>query len=517
MATPAGAAGAGIVYLVGAGPGDPGLQTVRARALLATSDALVYDALVHPDIIAMAARDRVVPLDMHFVGKRGGQASTPQEEINALLIRLAREGKRVVRLKGGDPFVFGRGSEEAQVLAGAGVAFEVVPGVTAGVAAPAYAGIPVTHRGVATSVTFVTGHEDPARERSGTDWSALARAGGTIVLYMGVKRLSDIVTALVEQGGMTPETPVAVIEWGTCASQRTVTATLSTIVEQARAEGIGAPAITVIGDVVRFREQIAWFDRRPLHGRRIVVTRARAQASALSELLRARGAEVVEVPAIRIEPVDGAALQAALDTVQSYDWLILTSRNAVTIMWEALRRRGLDARALAGVKLCAVGPGTAEALLEHGLAVDLVPERAVAEGVMEALAARPDVRGSRVFFPRAEGARDLIPTALGEMGATVDAVTIYRSVPDGAGAEPLRGAIDRGEVDCVTFTSSSTVRFFVDAVGAERARALRAASIGPVTSATARELGLTVAAEARTATIAGLVDAVTELLAGEPV
>jgi len=409
--------------------------------------------------------------------------------------------------------VFGRGSEEAQVLAQAGIPFELVPGVTAGVAAPAYAGIPVTHRGISTSVTFVTGHEDPTKGDTDTDWSALARAGGTIVLYMGVKRLPDIVDAL-RAGGMSPETPAAVIEWGTYPRQRTVTATLATLVERARAERIAAPSITVIGNVVRLRDEIAWFDRRPLHGRRIVVTRARAQASELSELLRALGADVVEVPAIRIEPLDLAPLDSALARLASYDWLVLTSRNAVSILWDALRGRGLDARALASVKLCAVGSGTAEALLEHGLAVDLVPARAMAEGVIEALAARDDVRGSRVLFPKAEGARELLPAKLTEMGAAVDAIDIYRSVPDGAGAEPLRAALARGEVDLVTFTSSSTVRNFVDAVGDEYARAVRAVSIGPITSETARELGVEVAAEAQDASVSGLVEAVVELLVG---
>jgi uroporphyrinogen III methyltransferase/synthase len=485
---------------------------MRAHTLLASCDAVVYDALVNPVIVPRPASGDAPGPELHFVGKRGGEGSAHQDDINALLVRLARAGKRVVRLKGGDPLVFGRGSEEAQHLARAGVPFELVPGVTAGVAAPAYAGIPVTHRGVAASVTFVTGHEDPTKRDSGTDWAALARAGGTIVLYMGVKRLPGIVAEL-SAGGMPADTPAAVIEWGTYPRQRTVAATLGTIVERAAAERIVAPSITVIGSVVRLRDEIAWFDRRALHGRRVVVTRARAQASDLSTMLQELGADVMEVPAIRIEPLGRAALDAALARLASYDWLILTSRNAVAIVWDALRERGLDARALAPVKLCAVGAGTAEALLEHGLAVDVVPERFAAEGVADALAARDDVRGARILFPKAEGAREVLPTRLAELGASVDAITIYRSVPDGDGVEPLRGAIDRGEVDLVTFTSSSTVRYFVDAVGEERARAVRAASIGPITSETARERGLTVAVEAREASVAGLVAAVVELLA----
>jgi uroporphyrinogen III methyltransferase/synthase len=503
-----GGKGTGVVYLVGAGPGDPGLFTVRARALLAQCDAVVFDALVNPVILSDAAIPDAA--ERHFVGKRGGENSARQEDIEALLVRLAREGKRVVRLKGGDPFVFGRGSEEAQALAHAGIAFEVVPGVTAGVAAPAYAGIPVTHRAVATSVTFITGHEDPTKGESGTDWSALARTGGTLVLYMGVRRLPEIVRALAA-GGMPLDTPAAMVEWGTFPRQRTIVATLGTLVDAARREKISAPSITIVGDVVALRDEIGWFDERPLFGRSIIVTRARTQASQLAERLSLLGADVIEAPAIRIEPLDPAPLRTALLASGDYGWAIFTSRNAVDVVWSELRSLGLDARALAGTKLVAVGPSTSAALAEHGLIADLVPERFVAEGVVDALRGRDDVRGARVLYPKAEAARDVLPDSLRELGAEVDDIPIYRSMPDPAGVQVARAALESGSVDMVTFTSSSTVRFFVESVGLEAARRATLVSMGPITSETARKLGLVVAAEAREATIDSLVEAVLEL------
>jgi uroporphyrinogen III methyltransferase/synthase len=500
-----------VVYLVGAGPGDPGLLTVRARELLAKCDAVVFDALVNPVILAAGA----VPdaAERHFVGKRGGESSTRQEDIETLLVRLAREGKRVVRLKGGDPFVFGRGSEEAQALASADVQFEVVPGVTAGVAAPAYAGIPVTHRAVATSVTFITGHEDPTKGESGTDWSALARTGGTLVLYMGVRRLPEIISALAA-GGMSLDTPAAMVEWGTFPRQRTLTATLGTLVDAARGEKISAPSIAIIGEVVALRDEIRWFDERPLFGRRVIVTRARTQASQLTERLTRLGAEVIEAPAIRIEPLDPAPLQKALGSLGDYRWAIFTSRNAVEIVWGELLALGRDARAFAGTKLVAVGPSTAAALAERGLVADVIPERFVAEGVVEVLRDRGDFRGTRVLYPQAAGARDLIPNELRELGAEVVAIPIYHSIPDPAGARSARDALESGSVDIVTFTSSSTVRYFVESVGMDAARRATIVSMGPITSETARALGLDVAMEAREATIDSLVEAVVERIAG---
>ena len=499
----------GIVHLVGGGPGDPGLLTVRGRELLATCDAVVYDALVHPRLVAADAV--AAGAERHFVGKRGGEASVRQQDITALLVQLARRGLRVVRLKGGDPFVFGRGSEEAEALACAGIPFEIVPGVTAGIAAPAYAGIPVTHRGLATSVTFVTGHEDPARDASDTDWNALANTRGTLVLYMAVSRLEAIVAALLA-GGRAAATPVAMIEWGTYARQRTVTATLGTLVDVAHAEQVRAPCITVIGDVVSLRERIRWFDVRPLHGRRVLVTRARAQASGLSARLRALGADVIEAPTIRIEPLDTAPLGHALQALASYQWALFTSSNAVERMWHELRGLGLDARALSGVRLVAVGPATADALLAIGLSPDLVPRRFVAEGLVDALRESDAVRGSRMLYLRAEGARELLCAELRALGAVVDDVPVYRTVPDPEGEITARDALAEG-VDLVTFTSASTVQNLVRAVGVDAARRTRVASIGPVTSDAARALGLQVTVEARTATLDALADAVLEAFA----
>ena len=512
----------GVVYLVGAGPGDPGLITVRGRELLDACDAVVYDALANPTLLPR--RDGV---ELHDAGKRGGDGrSAKQDDINALLVRLGQDGKRVVRLKGGDPFVFGRGSEEAQALSEAGVPFEVVPGITAGIAAPAYAGIPVTHRAVATSVTFVTGHEDPSKGETQTDWGALARtgaSGGTLVLYMAVKRLPGIAAALVA-GGLAPTTPAAAVEWGTHPRQRTVTATLATLADAMAAEEIGAPVITVIGRAVALRDEVSWFDRaafRPLHGRRIVVTRAAAQAGSLSEKLRAAGAEVLELPARRGVPIAGpvgkpSAVDHAVQRLGNYTWAVFTSQNAVSLFWDAMRRARKDARALAGMKLCAVGPATADALLERGLAVDVVPDRFVAEGLLEALAARDDVAGAKVLYVTARGARDVLPRGLASLGAVTDVMEAYRSVPDGEGADAVRAALEADEIDAVTFTSASNVRAFVDAVGADASRRAPAVSIGPQTSIAVSEAGLSSGGEATEATLDALVAATVAACAGTP-
>jgi uroporphyrinogen III methyltransferase/synthase len=506
----------GTVYLVGAGPGDPGLLTVRGRQLLDACDAIVHDALVHPSLLERPEATGSAPPEVHFVGKRGGdERSARQEDINALLVALAREGKDVVRLKGGDPFVFGRGSEEAQALAEAQVPFEIVPGVTSGIAAPAYAGIPVTHRGMATSVTLVTGHEDPEKGETQTDWRALAKvatAGGTLVLYMGVKRLAEIARTLVT-GGAPGEMPAAAVQWGTMPRQRVVTGTLDTIAADIARAGLAAPVITTIGWTALLRDEIAWFDRRPLFGRTIAVTRAAQQASALADRLRALGADVLEMPATRIERLDAQPAQDAIARLKDYRLLVFTSQNAVSIFWEQLLVSGRDARALAGSAVCAVGPATAAALLDHGIAVDFVPERFVAEGILEALKGR-DLKGTRVLYASAEGSREVLPDGLRAMGATVDVVPLYRSTRDGANAGALRKALEKGKVDLVTFTSGSAVQGFVDAVGPELARGARGASIGPVTSEAMRAAGIDVRVEAGESTIPALADAVAALLGG---
>ena len=496
-----------MVFFVGAGPGDPDLITVRGKRLIESADAVVYDALASAKLLPADARELGRP-ELYYVGKRGGaKDSVNQHEINELLVRLAREGKRVVRLKGGDPFVFGRGSEEAQAMNDASVPFEVVPGITAGIAAPAYAGIPVTHRGLSTSVTFVTGHEDPAKPHTQTNWAALAKAGGTLVLYMGVKTLSSITRALLDEG-MPSEIPAAAIQWGTDPRQRTVTGTLQSIASQVEKENISAPAIIVIGWSVVLRDELDWFEKRPLFGRRIVVTRATQQSQALTERLRELGADVVEMPATQIARLDLTPLRSAIAELSSYDWLVFTSQNAVSIFWEQLLGEGKDARALAGLKIAAVGPATTGSLLEHGIAVDVIPPRFVAEALLEMLRAREDVSGKRVLYVTAEGARDVLPQGLREIGAAVDVIEAYRSIADGQGAERLARAIESGKADLATFTSGSAVRGYVDAIGEDLAKQVPAASMGPQTSEALREAGIEVKAEAKESTLDGLVSAV---------
>lgn len=503
----------GKVFLVGAGPGDPGLITVRGRELIDSADAIVYDALANPALLPPDAVSAGFP-ELFYVGKRGGdKRSVTQEDINQLIIRLAREGKRVVRLKGGDPFVFGRGSEEAIACSEASVPCEVVPGITAGIAAPAYAGIPVTHRGMSSSFTLVTGSEDPSRLANATNWGALAKSGSTIVLYMGVKALPQATTALIE-GGLPAETPAAAIQWGTHSKQRTVVATLGTLCEVIERERIKAPVVTVIGWPVLLRDEIAWFEKRPLFGKRIVVTRAADQAPPLSGRLRELGAEVLEVPAVRIARLDLDPLRSALEELSDYDWIVFTSRNGVSLFWEQLLSSGRDARALAGIKVAAVGAATAGALLEHGIAVDVIPERFVAEGLIEALRDREDLNGASVLHVGAEGARDVLRAGLEELGAAVTLLPVYRSVPQPEGAENLRAALEHGEVDLVTLTSASAVAGLIDAVGPGASSGAPAASIGPITSEAARAAGLDVTIEATESTIDGLVDAIVARYAG---
>jgi uroporphyrinogen III methyltransferase / synthase len=488
-----------VVYLVGSGPGDRGLMTTRALELIASADAIFYDRLIPSGALDGAHEDA----ELVYVGKAPGHPSVPQEEIHERLVEAARAGKSVVRLKGGDPFVFGRGGEEGEALRAAGIEFEVVPGVTAGVAATAYAGIPVTHRDEASAVGFVTGHEDPEKEESAIDWQALARFPGTLVFYMGVKRLAANAAALIEAGRDADE-PAAAIERGTMEGQRTVVATLGTLAEAVERQGIGAPALIVVGPVVRRRESLAWLERRPLHGRRIVVTRARAQASGLAATLRDLGAEVVELPAIRIEPrIDSEEVRDAISSIRDYSLVCLTSPNGVHLLFEALQQAGLDARALAGATIAAIGPGTARALAEHGVIADVVPEHFVAEALVEALV-DIDVSGRRVLVARAAEARDVLPDALHERGAGVDVVALYETVRE----EPNASAIEAAQgADYVTFTSSSTVRNLTEALGDRFPRGARIVSIGPITSEAVRDAGLEVHVEAERHDVEGLVAA----------
>jgi uroporphyrinogen III methyltransferase/synthase len=548
----------GIVYLVGAGPGDPGLMTRRSLELIAEAEAILYDRLIPANALDGARADCV----LRYVGKAPGDVALTQEETTVLLVELGLAGKRVVRLKGGDPFVFGRGGEEAEALAAAGVPFEVVPGITAGVAAPAYAGIPVTHRDAASAVAFVTGHEAPekARARGGAasperphsdiDWRGLAAFPGTLVFYMGVKNLPRIADALIA-AGRDPAQPAAVVRRGTLPDQRTVTGTLADIADRVADAGLKAPAITVVGPAVALRDTLAWIERRPLHGRRVAVTRARAQASGLAARLRELGADVVETPAIRIEPrpVEGE-IAAAIAALRDYSLVCFTSTNGVGLFFAALAERGLDARALAGSIVAAIGPGTARELEQHGVRADVVPSRSVAEALVAALADTP-VQGRRALVARAGDGRDVLPDALRERGAEVDVLGLYDTV-----VEPLstgaRAAL--ADVDYVTFTSASSVRNVLAALaggataegsvspgghgptsrsgeqarddadvgspstgrphptsGAVAAAAAlgraRIVSIGPVTSAEARALGLSVDVEAERHDVEGLVAA----------
>jgi uroporphyrinogen III methyltransferase/synthase len=490
----------GIVFLVGAGPGDPGLMTRRSLELIAEADAILYDRLIPPGALEGARPDA----ELRYVGKEPGAPALTQEETNELLIELARGGKRVVRLKGGDPFVFGRGGEEAEALAAAGVRFEVVPGVTAGVAAPAYAGIPVTHRDAASAVAFVTGHEDPGKPDTALDWDALARFPGTLVFYMGIKNLPLIAERLAA-AGRDPGESVAVVERGTHPGQRTIVDTLGGIAARVEADEVRPPAITVVGPVTELRDTIAWLERRPLHGEVVAVTRARAQASGLAARLRELGAEVVETPAIRIQPlpVEGE-LRDAIEHIEDYSLVCVTSPNGVRLLFEGLADAGRDARAPASATVAAIGPGTAAELARRGISADVVPERFVAEALVEALESVA-VEGRRVLVARAAEARDVLPEALRGRGAEVDDVALYETV-----AEPLtdaeRAALERATY--VTFTSSSTVRFLLES-GARPGPGARVVSIGPVTSATAEEHGLTVDVEAERHDIDGLVEALT--------
>ena len=474
-------------------------MTARALELIATADSILYDRLI-PDGALDGARDDA---ELVYVGKAPGAVAMEQERIGEELVARARDGRSVVRLKGGDPFVFGRGGEEAEALAAAGLPFEVVPGVTAGVAAPAYAGIPVTHRDDASAVAFVTGHEDPAKPETALDWDALARFPGTLVLYMGVKNLPDIATRLID-AGRAPDEPAAAIERGTFASQRTVLATAATLADEVKDAGLRPPSILLFGPVAARREDIAWFERRPLHGRSVVVTRARAQASGLAATLRELGAEVVELPAIRIEPrLDTREVTDAMESLHTYALVCLTSPNGVRLLFDAMAAAGRDARALAGAQVAAIGPGTARALAERGIAADVVPERYVAEALVEALAGLP-VEGRPVLVARAAEARDVLPDALRERGAAVDVVPLYETVREDPPQEAIEAAL---AADYLTFTSSSTVSNFLDVTGGRMPDHARVVSIGPVTSDTAREAGLEVHVEAERHDPEGLVDA----------
>ncbi len=495
----------GKVYLIGAGPGDPGLITLKAKECIETADVVVYDYLASPFLLEYARPDA----EIIYVGKKGGDHTLTQDKINQLLVDTAKAGKTVARLKGGDPFVFGRGGEEAQELLADGVAYEVVPGVTSAISAPAYAGIPVTHREHTSFVSFITGHEDPTKKETSMQWDVFAKSNATLVFLMGVKNLAHITSKLMENG-KDKETPVALVRWGTTTKQQTVTGTLSTIVEEVKKAGLKSPAIIVVGNVVNLREELAWFDQKPLFGKRIVITRARAQASGLVRELTRLGAHCLEIPTIRIQaPEDTAPLRQSIENIKDYTWLLFTSVNGVKHFFDTLFDMGKDVRVLGHLKFACIGPVTKERLADYGIISDILPETYRAESVVDAFEPE-DMKGEKVLLPRAMKARTILPESLREMGAVVDEVTAYETVLADADRETLTQLLEDKAVDAVTFTSSSTVSNFISLLDVDRRAELMegvtVASIGPITSDTARELNLTVDIEAEEYTIPGLID-----------
>jgi uroporphyrinogen III methyltransferase/synthase len=475
----------GKVYIIGAGPGDPGLITLKAVNALQEAEVIVYDNLVNEELLQYASRTaRVI-----YAGKQGGDHTLSQDQINACLIKEASDGYTVARLKGGDPFIFGRGGEEAETLASRQIPFEVIPGVTSAIAVPAYAGIPLTHRGVTSTVALITGHEDPTKEKSDIDWQALSGIG-TLVFLMGVKNMDRIVEALIAHG-KPPETPAALIRKGTLPEQETLTGKLSNIVQLARAGRFQPPAILVVGKVVALRDTLRWFDTKPLFGKGIVITRPERQADDLAGRLAAHGARPIAFPTIAIEPPrDWKTLDDAMDQIESFTWVIFTSANGVHFFFDRLRYRGKDVRCLKGVQIACIGPATAKQIENRGIRVDLVPDEFIAEGLLKAFADM-DIKGRKILIPRAEKARDILPRTLRERGADVTIAAAYRTVRSGRKKEELEAWVEKGLVDVITFTSSSTVTNFVEIMGADYVLPPRVkiACIGPVTAKTAQEAG----------------------------
>jgi uroporphyrinogen III methyltransferase/synthase len=497
----------GVVYLVGAGPGDTGLFTVRGAELLGRADVVVYDALVNPELLRLAPKSA----EVIFGGKRGKEQSISQAQLNQLLIKKAREGKVVVRLKGGDPYVFGRGGEEAEQLADAGLPFEVVPGVSSFVAVPNYAGVPLTHRDISSRITLITGHEDPGKEASTIDWPQVAKTPGTKVIMMGTDRIGQIAETLVREG-MAPNTPVAMVRWGTTGRQHSIEGTLETIAQVAQREKIGPPTVAVVGDVVKLRSKLNWFEKRPLFGQRVVVTRTREQASQLSRKLNDLGAEVLEIPTIKLEaPSQREDLVDAMLELNSYDWLVFTSPNGVATFFEYFFRRFHDMRDIGGARIAAVGPATANKLKELHLQVDLMPDEALASNIGEAFREFESVENLKICLLRAEVANSDLPKALEAMGAIVDDVACYKTTPESEDLTGAAGKLLETGADWITFTSSSTVEHFHDRFDlpalVKRFPKLKLVSIGPETSKALKALELSPQVEAKEHTTEGLVKA----------
>ena len=495
----------GCVYLVGAGPGDPGLLTLRGKEVLSQADLVVYDHLVSTRLLDYAP----LKAEQIYVGKQASDHTLSQDKINQLLVGRARAGATVVRLKGGDPFVFGRGSEEALALVEAGIAFEVVPGITAGIAAAAYAGIPVTDRSCTSSFSMITGHEAEDKIDSSINWQSLAVSKSTLAFYMGVRNLPRICENLTKHG-LDAQTPAALIRWGTTTRQEVLVGSVDTLPGLAEEAKFKPPALIVIGQVVALRAKLKWFELRPLFGRRIVVTRARAQASQLSSRLEQLGAEVIELPTIRIRPPeDPTALQQAIAELASFDWIIFTSTNAADAFFGALEKAGLDARALVANRICAIGPATSKRVRQFGIRPDVQPETFTTADIVESLAAREQLVGRRILCPRADIAPKDLPEALTAGGATVTEIAAYYTVPDNTNADEVIELLGQDQIHWITFTSSSTVKNFFEVVKPESLDAkVRLASIGPSTSATIKQFGFTPAIEAEQYTINGLIEAI---------
>lgn len=503
----------GKVYLVGAGPREPDLVTIRAVECLKKADVVIYDFLAAPELLKHVPEGA----ETIYVGKKGGSHTLSQDKINEVIVARARQGRTIVRLKGGDPFIFGRGGEEAEVLAEAGIPFEVVPGVTSAVAVPAYAGIPLTHRLYTSSVAFVTGHEDPTKKQSSIDWSKLATGVGTLVFLMGVKNLANIAEKLMA-AGRDPKTPVALVRWGTTPQQTTVVGTLDTIVAKVQAAGLKPPATIVVGEVIKLRDTLNWFEKRALFGKTVVITRARAQASDLFRRLTDLGAACLECPTIKVvPPEDWSPLDAAIDNLGSYDWLVFTSANGVSFFFERLYEKDKDVRVLKDVSTAAIGPATAKRLRDFGLKSDIIPETYQAESIVEAFK-QEAMNGKRVLLPRAKEARPVLPVELRKMDAIVDEVAAYQTEQAHENVDVLIKRLEEGSIDLLTFTSSSTVRNLKALLPRDRFESLiegvTVASIGPITADTARELGFKVDIMAQDYTIDGLCEAILKHYSG---
>ncbi len=477
------------VYLLGAGPGDLGLLTLRVKEILNRAEVVVYDYLANKEILKFCHPKA----ELVYVGKQGGSHTLSQKEINDLLVSRAKAGLTVARLKGGDPYIFGRGAEEAEVLFAEEVEFEVVPGVSSAIAAPAYAGIPLTHRKYASSVAFITGHEDPQKTESQHNWEALAKGTGTLVFFMGVKNLANITQNLI-LAGMDKHKPAALIRWGTTCEQRTLCATLDTISQQARENEFSPPALLVIGEVVRLKKRLEWFEKRVLLGKGVVITRAREQASNLMNILIEMGACCYQFPTIHVQPLeDYSKVDEAIKNLNKYGWVIFTSVNGVYFFWQQLALLGLDTRSLAGCKIAAIGPATTDILRKKGVEPEFVPEKYVAESIVQGLL-DIGIEGQYILIPRAEKAREVLPQELSKAGAYVELLPIYRTVLANEGQDDIIQALNERRIDYITFTSSSTVDNFFRLVDSEilkqhTSEKVKLACIGPITATTLENYG----------------------------